>query len=183
MNNLIRLTGFALLLGCICQNVVFASEPLQSEPFVQRGTSKNKFTEEEDRRLAWLVVQHGNNAWDVVARQMEGRTTRQCRERWNNYLSPTVQNVPWTNGEDSLLMTHFMRWGPKWAAIASFIPGRTSQSVKNRVQVLQHRLTGHKGRRKRPPVRQPTNFPVQYAQSSQSRLPSIDTLPFPAGNR
>ena len=29
--------------------------------------------------------------WAGIATQIEGRTTKQCRERWNNHLDPTIK--------------------------------------------------------------------------------------------
>ena len=65
---------------------------------------KMKFTHEEDEQLRRLVKVFGDNSWSEVASCMPGRNKRQCKERWTNYLSPTVNNAPWTVAEDSLLL-------------------------------------------------------------------------------
>ncbi len=51
-------------------------------------TVKSKFTPEEDARLQELVAQFGSDNWTVIAQNMDGRTPRQCRERWTYYLTP-----------------------------------------------------------------------------------------------
>ena len=42
--------------------------------------------------------------WAGIATQIEGRTTKQCRERWNNHLDPTIRRGNWTPDEDRLLL-------------------------------------------------------------------------------
>ena len=49
-----------------------------------------KFTKEEDEMLKNLVENFGDNNWQVISSKMPGRNSRQCRERWQNYLSPDV---------------------------------------------------------------------------------------------
>jgi hypothetical protein len=61
-----------------------------------------------------------------------GRTPRQCRERWENYLAPGARKMSWTAQEDQLVIVSQQKWGNKWAKIAALIPGRTDNAVKNR---------------------------------------------------
>lgn len=97
-----------------------------------KSLQKSKFSQEEDQKLIDLVNQYGENNWGTIASKMEGRNIRQCRERWNHYLSPNVSNAPWTEMEDLLLNQKYIEFGPKWKKIAEFFPNRTYINVKNR---------------------------------------------------
>ena len=70
--------------------------------------------------------------WDRVAQQMGDRTARQVRERWVNYLSPTIRSDPWTDSEDQLLLDKINELGRAWSSIGHFFNGRSENDVKNR---------------------------------------------------
>ena len=95
-------------------------------------TSKNKFTKEEDEILVRLVNQLGTSHWEAIAAQIPGRSARQCRDSWNHYLTPNINQMPWTIEEDRRLLTLYQMIGAHWAKIGEKFSGRTSVSVKNR---------------------------------------------------
>jgi hypothetical protein len=70
--------------------------------------------------------------WHAIADSLPTRSARQCRERWRSYLLPAINPEPWTLEEDAILDREFDNLGPKWSAIALFLPGRTEVHVKNR---------------------------------------------------
>jgi hypothetical protein len=70
--------------------------------------------------------------WEAVANRMEGRSARQCRERWVNYFAPTIRNDPWTEDENRLLVDKINKLGHCWAKIGYFFNGRSENDVKNR---------------------------------------------------
>jgi hypothetical protein len=90
------------------------------------------FTSEEDENLIKVVEQFGLNSWAMVAEQLPGRTSRQCKERYFTYLCPSVKKSPWTEEEDRLLCDKVAELGQRWSDIAKFFDGRTANSVKNR---------------------------------------------------
>lgn len=92
---------------------------------------RQMFSPDEDERLKELVNQLGTNNWKLVAKAMPNRSTRQCRERYKNYLSPTLTNSPWTKEEDELLRAKYAEYGPKWAQLATFFQGRSDVNIKN----------------------------------------------------
>jgi hypothetical protein len=69
--------------------------------------------------------------WQEIASYMPGRTGRQCRDRFVNYLAPTLTWQPWSRAEDDIIIKMFKQVGPRWAQIAACLPGRSSNSVKN----------------------------------------------------
>lgn len=109
------------------------SKPIASE---STKTSRQKFTAEEDKLLRDLVEEFGIRAWKKVSARMGTRTTRQCRERYNNYLAPTIKNEPWTQDEDNLLEEKVQELGQKWSKIAQFFNSRSDVNIKNRHALL-----------------------------------------------
>lgn len=54
---------------------------------------KGKWSPDEDRRLSALVAKYGVQvAWKHICLELGGRNTKQCRERWNNHLDPTLRH-------------------------------------------------------------------------------------------
>jgi len=94
--------------------------------------ARRPFTPHEDAALIRLVGSDGETDWEAVSRQMEGRTARQCRERWLNYLSPSIRSDPWTDFEDRLLVAQINELGHSWATIGHAFNGRSENDVKNR---------------------------------------------------
>jgi hypothetical protein len=93
---------------------------------------KQRFTAEEDAVIMSMVDVHGPCKWRLAADQLSGRTARQCRERWINYLSPDVSSAPWTAAEDGLLRAKVTELGPIWCRIARSFVGRTDVCLKHR---------------------------------------------------
>lgn len=96
---------------------------------------RQMFSHEEDQLLKLLVARFGEH-WKEIASQMPDRTSRQCRERYKNYLAPAIKNGPWTEDEDQLLSEMVKQWGFKWAKIAKYFKSRSNVNVKNRWSVI-----------------------------------------------
>mmetsp|Transcript_215 Transcript_215/g.432 ORF Transcript_215/g.432 Transcript_215/m.432 type:complete len:452 (+) Transcript_215:231-1586(+) len=118
-------------------------------------TSYVTWTEEEDKKLMALVdavlestlfanpseshetllVQ--TKFWQEVAREINGRSSKQCRERWKNSLDPNICHTVWKLEEDLKLLALHDEMGNKWSAIASALPGRTENGVKTRFKSIE----------------------------------------------
>lgn len=94
----------------------------------------------EDRILSELVSVFGNKKvdWQAIGRSM-GRTPRQCRDRYKNYLSCELERRGWTREEDELLRERVGEMGCHWARMTDYFPGRSDVSLKNRWRLLSHR--------------------------------------------
>ena len=103
------------------------------------GKTHAKFTKAEDEQLKSLVSLYGDNNWSLIAEHMPGRNLRQCKERWNYYLSPTLNTGEWTPEEDARLIEKQREYGSKWVRIAKFFSNRTDTMLKNRFHVLRRR--------------------------------------------
>jgi hypothetical protein len=94
--------------------------------------ARSRFTQSEDERLRTLVNQLGNRHWETIAQLMPGRTARQCRDRYKNYLLDSLVSSTWRPEEDQILRQRFAELGPKWVEISKSLQGRSGNDVKNR---------------------------------------------------
>ena len=138
-------------------------------PRVRKPHPKSKFSEEEDERLRSLVAEFGDTDWHLIARKMENRNARQCRERWRNYLCPDVDNGPWSEEEDQRLDEMYAIHGPKWKYIANFFPGRTDINIKSRWQVHLRRASKQLIQGRKLP-RIPKSIPCSFASQKPAVL-------------
>lgn len=115
------------------------SAEIESNKNEKKKSSRQMFTPKEDKQLIELVKEYGDRNWRVISKKMENRTTRQCRERYRNYLSPNLTNGPWTAEEDLLLEQKYVELGPKWAAISQFFKNRSDVNIKNRWASNRHK--------------------------------------------
>jgi myb proto-oncogene protein len=98
----------------------------------KRVISRRPFQPEEDVRLIQILTTKPFFSWESVAQQFTDRTARQCRERWLNYLCPTVRTGPWTDDEDQLLIALLNEHGRSWSVIRGLFNGRSENDIKNR---------------------------------------------------
>jgi hypothetical protein len=101
-------------------------------PPLSRTQSRQKFTPEEDHQLRLAVERLGTKTWDEIAAHVPGRSPRQCRERYKNYLLDSITTHPWTAEEDAFLCQKVRELGPHWVQIANHLDGRSGNQVKNR---------------------------------------------------
>jgi hypothetical protein len=120
--------------GCLNQQMPTQMMPYM--PNIGQGHLRSKFTKDEDVMLKQIVERDPTLNWNQIARMMPGRTARQVRERYKNYLSPRLNNGSWTEQEDEVLRQKFAEHGPRWAVLKNFFPGRTDVNVKNRWATL-----------------------------------------------
>jgi hypothetical protein len=144
---------------------MFQSIPIDSS--VDSLDSKQKrrlFTPEEDALLCRVMLEQQFVGWNAVAARIPGRTARQCRDRWANYVCPENKNAPWTDLEDDLLIAKFRELGPRWTSISKFFDGRSENNVKNRWYThVRQKAENMAAQKKEKPVR-------------KERFPSIASL-------
>ena len=121
-----------------------------STPYVKYG----RFSQAEDRILSDMVARMGAHHWNMIAMALPGRTARQCRDRFQNYLMPGINHSAWTKEEDKLLKEKFKEYGPKWSVIARFFERRSTNCLKNHWNYARSRKSKSKEPAEPPPSRE-----------------------------
>ncbi|MCL7026277.1 hypothetical protein MKW94_010622 [Papaver nudicaule] len=96
------------------------------------GIKKGPWTPEEDIILVSYIQQNGPGNWRSVPTNTGlMRCSKSCRLRWTNYLRPGIKRGNFTPHEEGMIIHLQSLLGNKWAAIASYLPQRTDNDIKN----------------------------------------------------
>ncbi|KAK7401074.1 hypothetical protein VNO78_12386 [Psophocarpus tetragonolobus] len=93
---------------------------------------KGPWTAAEDAILVEYVKKHGQGNWNAVQKHSGlARCGKSCRLRWANHLRPDLKKGAFTVEEESRILELHARMGNKWARMATELPGRTDNEIKN----------------------------------------------------
>nr|AAC83591.1 putative transcription factor [Arabidopsis thaliana] len=96
------------------------------------GLKKGPWTAEEDRKLINFILTNGQCCWRAVPK-LSGllRCGKSCRLRWTNYLRPDLKRGLLSDYEEKMVIDLHSQLGNRWSKIASHLPGRTDNEIKN----------------------------------------------------
>ncbi|KAL3815860.1 hypothetical protein ACHAXA_002276 [Cyclostephanos tholiformis] len=131
--------------------------------YLRPGSRKGQWTEEEDAIVLRAIFSSGGfgslataaeeknhelpssssngNAsisaftqWADLAPQLPGRTGKQIRDRWVNYLNPAINHLPFSRDDDLRLWRGHKELGKRWVEISVkvFQSTRSENHIKNR---------------------------------------------------
>jgi hypothetical protein len=109
---------------------------------VQANERTGKWAEDEDIKLKYAVLTHGDKDWGAIAALVPGRTKGQCKNRWHHVLDPSIDRATgrtgtWSEDEDIKLKDAVQTHGGKnWDAVAAMVPGRATRQCQSRWQCL-----------------------------------------------
>jgi len=105
---------------------------------------KGTWSAEEDEQLRQIVSKcdcKDGHAWELVSKGMGfTRNIKQCRERWENFLDPSLRLGPWTPEEDACLLRLHGEFGNAWKKIASVLNGRSAERIRRHYSQLKKKF-------------------------------------------
>jgi hypothetical protein len=99
---------------------------------------KGKWTADEDDKLIRAAGKYALTRWKAIAALIPGRTKRQCWNRWQHALDPSIVRISgragtWLTEEDDKLVSAVEKHnGKNWVEIAALVPGRTKRQCMDR---------------------------------------------------
>ncbi|KAK8942186.1 Transcription factor MYB86 [Platanthera guangdongensis] len=131
----------------------------------QQKVKRGLWSPEEDEKLVNYITTHGYGCWsEVPGKAGLQRCGKSCRLRWINYLRPDIRRGRFSVEEEKLIINLHAVVGNRWAHIASHLPGRTDNEIKNYWNSWI----------KKKIIRKPINLPTPTSNSSiQNHMPTL----------
>jgi len=105
--------------------------------YLKPGARKGQWKEEEDATVLRVIAassEHPFTQWADLAPQLPGRSGKQIRDRWVNYLNPAINHMPFSKEDDLRLWEGHKELGKRWVEISVkvFDSSRSENHIKNR---------------------------------------------------
>lgn len=137
---------------------------------------KKTWSPEEDEKLTQLINTNGEGNWSYIANCMgEGRSGKQCRERWHNHLSPAVNKGEWTEEEDRIIRDMRKVVGNQWSLMRQYLVGRSDNAIKNRFNAAE-RCKGIKVKKPKAFEKSEDQIPSSVFKAPQSSDTNVDLI-------
>lgn len=94
-----------------------------------------RWTRAEDEVLKAGVMKYGINKWSKVCSLLPSKTPGQCKQRWQEYVDPSLSSSEWSASEDEKLIGAARTFHPQWGLIGEVV-GRSAQQCYERYNEL-----------------------------------------------
>lgn len=140
------------------------------------GLKKGPWTAEEDKKLINFILNNGQCCWRAVPK-LAGllRCGKSCRLRWTNYLRPDLKRGLLSEYEEKMVIDLHAQLGNRWSKIASHLPGRTDNEIKN------HWNTHIKKKLKKMGIDPVTHKPLSTITIDQANIVEQENQPIQRG--
>ncbi|KAI3689916.1 hypothetical protein L2E82_47886 [Cichorium intybus] len=106
------------------------------------GLHRGAWSSDEDKLLIDHIQTHGEGQWRALPSKAGMiislidvdwllRCGKSCRLRWMNYLRPGIKRGNFTSDENDVISRLHSLHGNRWSLIATELPGRTDNEIKN----------------------------------------------------
>lgn len=89
----------------------------------------------EDEILKAAIMKYGFNQWSRISSLLPRKSAKQCKQRWYEWLDPSIKKTEWTREEDEKLLQLARVFPSQWRTIAPFV-GRTPAQCYERYEKL-----------------------------------------------
>jgi len=136
-----KVVGFEALVNNQKSSLSESSQNVSLPSASSSQRSPRLWTPDEDKLLLKSITSNNNQLnWPKIAKDIHGRSGKQCRERYLNHLGPHLKRTRWSANEDATIFRLHSLYGPKWSQIVKFLPGRTDNGTKNRFHHIWRRF-------------------------------------------
>ncbi|KAK9067929.1 hypothetical protein SSX86_012040 [Deinandra increscens subsp. villosa] len=110
------------------------------------GLHRGAWSSEEDNLLINHIQAHGEGQWRALPSKAGLlRCGKSCRLRWMNYLRPGIKRGNFTSEDDDVIIRLHSQHGNRWSLIATELPGRTDNEIKNYWNAHLRKAAGNAG--------------------------------------